>query len=161
MIKQIWRIRSKPKLYNGLSFVVTIILLVYTTLNILYMPSEIPFSVLHYQNVTLKLSKYVLIILPIIETAIYFYLYRSTTKLKRQIIKEKSRDRLKSKKTIILHDTLIGVNFLTALTLFFTQLNFLNNAKELKGFSVFPIVICFIALVAYSINMILRYRKMK
>lgn len=161
MIKQIWRVRSKPKLYNGLSLVITIIILVYTVLNILYMPSEIPFSVLNYQNVTLMFSKFVLIIVPVISTAIYFYLYLSTTKLKKRIISEKATNRLKSKKTIVLHDTIIGVNFLTALTLFFIQLNFLNNAKEIRGFSVLPIIACFIALVIYLFNMISRYKKMK
>ncbi len=161
MIKQIWTIRSVTKLFDGLTFAITLFMLGYTILNILVLPSEVSYKNISSGDIIAHYSKFILLILPVISTFICIVLHTIGTKVKNLIVNAKLTNRIIVGNLKIKYESLIGFNFILALTFFFTQLNLLNSAKEIAGFSPIIIVACIIGLIVFGIYQITRLIKAK
>ncbi|WMJ22548.1 hypothetical protein RBG61_11185 [Paludicola sp. MB14-C6] len=155
MIKQIWSIRSNAKLFNGLNFVITLFSLLYTILILFVLPNQIMLfhSQLH--------SKLILLILPLCSTILCCIFYHIVNKLKKKLADTKKIDRTATQPIRVLHDSVIGFNFLLMVTLFFIQIELLNRAKQIQGFSPLIIYIGLILIILFLIDSIRKYIKSK
>lgn len=144
MIKQIWTIRDIHKLFTGLNFSIAIFSLGYTILNIFTLPDKIDYGYSPSAGINIVESKYALLPLPIVALLICIAVYLMIKYFSKS--KQNNPDSIKATK-----NALNGSNFILMLLLFFIELDFINKAKQVGGFS--PIIILFL-MIAFAIFVI-------
>lgn len=136
MIKQIWTIRSRYKLFIGLSFAIAGVILGYSALNLAVLPETIPWS-------DSKASKYALLAIPTLSLLLCVGFYLLSRRL-----------------SGLWNEMFTACCFLQAMFLAFLQLRYLNIAKGIPHFSDLILILTgaafFIAVIYYSIKIFLQ-----
>lgn len=149
LIKPIWTVRNPQKLFTGLAFAVSGLMLVYTIMNLYYIPMPYSWS-------TIVLLEYTrLLITPVAALLLCclwaFFLSQNTVLIGCKAAEDKivlSRQKKLSK------DCRTATMMFWSVALAFFQLDLLNDAKQMQGFGLFIPILCLIALLIVSI----RYR---
>lgn len=159
LIKQIWTIRSLPKLFNGLNLSVSLFMLFYTILNVIFLDNLICYKLLFFGNNLPDNSKYLLFIIPVIGVMVTLFLsfYSNVPKKIKYEINEITRyTALKDYKNH--REYLIGLNFLITLTIAFVGIDSLTLAKGLNSFLLLPAAITLFSIIPFALY---KYNKMK
>ena len=149
MIKQFIDIRSRAKLFTGLSFTISGLMLGYTLLNLLVLEDIIPWKAAVLQQAPILASKYVLLLLPGCSLLICVLLYLDSRRSKLPPLFRLGEPDSPARLAIYRQGS-IGVNFIAALLAAFCTLDQLNTAKQLPGFGWFVPLLCLIALILFA-----------
>lgn len=152
MIKQIWTVRSLQKLFNGLAFAFCGFMIFYTALNLFILPDMVPWG--WHAEAGNMVWKYQLLLFPVISFVICCLLYRESKRAKPLSDREgepPQSEEIKRKQQKYRSEMYTGLNFICTLFLFFFQLDYLNQAKQIPGFSRIILVMILLALVGYMI----------
>lgn len=157
MIKQIWTVRSLQKLFNGLSFAVCAFNLFYTSLTLTVLPDAVLWG-WHAAEGNMA-SKYQLLLFPAISLVICCLLYREARRAKPLADREGQKPdsaEVKQRQQRYRSEMYTGLNFLCTLFLFFFQIDYLNIAKQIPGFSKLILILILIAMAGYLIYAVRR-----
>lgn len=149
MIKQIWTIRSKKKLFTGLSFGIAGFMLFYSALTLLVMENRISWENNPFGSVDAQVSKYFLLLLPLLSILCCTLLYLLS---KRTTLPFRSKKKPATAQQIeAFQNGCIGENFLFSLFLAFIQLDKLDTAKGTVGFSSLVPILLVLAMIVFLI----------
>lgn len=149
MIKQIWTVRNPQKMFAGLAFAVSGLMLVYTLLNLMYIPMPYSWSVIvTLEYIRLSVTPIVSLLLCILWR---FFLTRDTVLIG---CKPAKNEIALTRQKKLSRDCRTATMVLWSIALAFVQLDLLNKAKQTPGFGLLIPVLCLIALLIVSI----RYR---
>lgn len=136
MIKNIWVVRSREKLFWGLTFAISGVMLGYTLLNLTVLTDTIPWRQFLFSPVT-ELSKYALLTLPILSFLPTILLWRFVRQMPAKAADPTISAEKSEKQKGFLRSTCVYGAFLLSLFFFFWQMDRLNTAKNLPGFPPF------------------------
>ena len=138
IIKQLFIIRSKRKLFWGLSFAVSAFSLFYTLLCVLVLDEQVPWH--PFSGEIVLISKYLLFVLPALSLLLCILLFQLSHKDKLPWMARRKAPTPEGRayQQGIRQVTFVGGSFLLSLFLFFRQMDRLDTAKGISGFS--PIV---------------------
>lgn len=149
-VKNLWVVRSRRKLFTGLAFALGGFMLFYTVLTLLVLEAEIPLKIWFWPAPAVtavplpQAPKLRLVTLPLVSLALSV-LFLLAGRRKRLPFR---REPMPKAQRTLWEVLCAGESFLFALHLFFWQLDRLNYAKGIQGFS--PLV-ALLALTAIPI----------
>lgn len=138
MMKPIWEVRNLHKLLNGLSVTIVVFMLSYTVLTLVANP-----------NIPEKFSLFRVPLMSVVSTAALLLFERSM---------KKSTTRAKEKIKLYT-DLYVGVDVVATTAFAFIQVEYLNEAKNLQGFSPIIAPALVILLVIFSAYKYVKIRK--
>lgn len=146
MIRKLWFVRNRHRLFIILNFTISLVVLIYSILNLF---------------IFTKVEKYMLLILPFISLLLCFLFYDKYKNIyKRKSIQMLDNEK-KAKKIEISQRNIIGYNFILVLLLFFIQNDILNYHKGLKGSYVIFEILCLVALFIFTLYQNKQSKKLK
>lgn len=152
MIKQIWTVRSLPKLFNGLTLSLSTFMLLYTVLNVIFFDKEVITRLNFWSSRFVSNDKLALLIVPVLcffASLILWHLSNVPKKLKYEVTEATRKTALKDIKNH--REYIVGSNFLITIISFFVGLDALNTAKSLPGFGLFPALIGVVLLIIFTV----------
>lgn len=152
MIKQIWTVRSLPKLFNGLTLSLSTFMLLYTVLNVIFFDKEVITRLNFWSSRFVSNDKLALLIVPVLcffASLILWHLSNVPKKLKYEVTEATRKTALKDIKNH--REYIVGSNFLITIISFFVELDALNTAKSLPGFGLFPALIGVVLLIIFTV----------
>lgn len=156
MIKKYWVVRSREKLFWGLTFAISGVLLVYTLLNLTVLSDTIPWRQFLFTPVT-ELSKYALLTLPILSFLPTILLWQTSGKTADPAIPTE----MSEKQEHFVRSTRVYGAFLLSLFFFFWQIDRLNTAKSLPGFPPFVPLAFLVGLLVWLIVRLIQSRRFR
>lgn len=146
MIRKLWFVRNRHRLFIVLNFTISLTILIYTILNLF---------------VFTKIEKYMLLILPAISLLLCFLFYNKYKKIYKRKSIQILDNEIKAKKIEILQQNFIGYNFILVLLLYFIQNDILNFHKGLKGSYIIFEILCLVALFVFTLHQNKQSKKLK
>lgn len=160
MIKQIWTVRSLLKLLNGLAVSFSAVILGYTILNLLVLEQNVPIKTFLLFGNTQNLSKFLLLIIPIIGLGISVFLFILANKPKtikyeiNEVTKPVAIADLKNHRELV-----IGLNLLYSAAIGFAQVDVLSFAKQIDGFIFVPSIAFIVLSIPFIIVKMVKTHK--
>lgn len=162
MIRKFWIVRSRSKLFWGLTFAISLFMLGYTLLNLLVLEDRVPWYPF-FAPAEGERSKYLLLLLPLISLLFGLLLYLDFRRnaLPRLFYRAGSSDALRQKRLAVYQTMELYAAFLLALFLSFWQLDRLNGAKQLPGFAPLVPILLLAALLVWLVYSLIRLLRIK
>lgn len=164
MIKPYFVVRSKRKLFLGLSFSISGFVLFYTIITMFVLPENIPWKKFASINNAIYASKYMLLMLPILSVLLCIALYINAKRQKLPRLfctKAPENSNILENKLTVYSDMMTGNSLLCSMLLGFWQIDRLNIAKNTNRFSPIILILLIIALIGYTIYQALKIIKIK
>ena len=142
MIKKFWVIRSRQKLYSGLSFGIAGVISAYTLLTMTVLEKTLSVRPYWWNDGVTQAGKYALLVIPVLEFLAAFLLYRLSLRdtLPRPFKRWAAQNPEQQARQMSFYGenaAITGVLLTAFLT--FWQLGLLNSAKGIPGF--YPLVV--------------------
>lgn len=158
MIKQIWFVRNTTRLFVSLAFSINLIISIYSILSAFALSSP--------PSVSSMFSQFGgLLFFPFIGWCFFLLFFGLECYLKRarkNLLKHKSTvikvelSNTEEKRLLFLSKFVTCSNVATSVTLAFYSLDSVSKAKNIAGFGLFPVLICWVITFTYYITLIVQ-----